>query len=80
MFTFDQHKHSYGHANGILYVDTHDHPDLIAALGTVAMEVLEEVYEPDVIIVPAGGGGLLAGTAVASKHISPETKIYVSTI
>ncbi|XP_043273656.1 L-threonine dehydratase biosynthetic IlvA-like [Venturia canescens] len=69
---------SYSNANGILYVDTHDHPDLIAALGTVVTEILEEVYEPDVIIVPAGGGGLLAGTAVASKHLSPKTKIYVS--
>ena len=61
-------------------MDAYDHPDVIAALGTVAIETLEDVYEPDVIIVPVGGGGILAGVSVAVKKLSPKTKIYVSKI
>ena len=50
---------------------------MIAGQGTMAIEMLEEVPDLDYIIVPIGGGGLLAGVSVAVKHLSPKTKIIV---
>ena len=48
---------------------------VIAGQGTVAMELLQQVAELDVIAVPVGGGGLLAGTAIAVKHINPKIEV-----
>ena len=48
---------------------------VIAGQGTVALEILDSVQNLDVLIVPAGGGGLLAGMAVAAKHVAPTTEI-----
>ncbi|GHD19886.1 serine/threonine dehydratase [Halioglobus japonicus] len=48
---------------------------VIAGQGTVAMELLQQVAELDVIAVPVGGGGLLAGTAIAAKHINPKIEV-----
>ena len=48
---------------------------VMAGQATATMELLDEVKELDVIIVPVGGGGLLSGTALAVKHFSPTTKV-----
>lgn len=55
----------------------YDHPHSIAAAGVIGKEILDRLPETDVILVPVGGGGLLAGVAVTAKHIKPEVLIYV---
>jgi len=49
--------------------------EVIAGQGTVALEMFEEQKDLDAIVVPVGGGGLISGISVASKEISPDTKI-----
>ncbi len=56
-------------SSGTLYVSPYNHPDVIAGAGTVALEMLEDQPDLDALVVPLGGGGLLAGTAlVATEH------------
>jgi len=49
--------------------------DVMAGQGTVALEMLEEVPDLEVLPVPIGGGGLIAGMATAAKHVKPQIKI-----
>jgi threonine dehydratase len=56
---------------GLTLIPPYDHPEIIAGQGTAAMELLEEVLDLDVLIVPLGGGGLLAGTSIVAKHVNP---------
>lgn len=49
----------------------------MAGQGTVGLEILEQVPDVDAVLVPVGGGGLLAGVATAIKHIKPHVLIYV---
>ncbi|VEL08584.1 unnamed protein product [Protopolystoma xenopodis] len=58
----------------------YDHPFILAGQGTVALEVLEQVPNLEAILVPVGGGGLLAGCAVTVRALSPQVKIIVSSI
>ena len=58
-----------------VFIPPFDDEDIIAGQGTVALEMLEDEPDLDAIIVPAGGGGLLAGVAFAVKQISPKTKV-----
>src|SRR5579872_1408108 len=55
---------------GALYVDAYDDPLIIAGQGTVGLEIAEQC-SPDVVMVPVGGGGLLAGIAIAIKERCP---------
>ena len=52
-----------------------DHPDVIAGQGTAALELCEEVGEIDVLVTPLGGGGLLSGSALAVRAMSPGCSI-----
>jgi len=57
-------------ASGTLYISPYNHPDVIAGAGTVALEMLEDKPDLDAIVVPLGGGGLLAGAAlVTTGHV-----------
>lgn len=49
--------------------------DVIAGQGTIALEILENINDIEHIIVPIGGGGLIAGVAIAAKNINPDIKI-----
>ncbi|MCC6426325.1 MAG: threonine ammonia-lyase [Phycisphaerales bacterium] len=60
---------------GQSYIHGFDGPEVIAGQGTIALEILEQVPDPDAIIVPIGGGGLLAGIALAVKTANPRTQI-----
>ena len=63
----------------ILYISfRYDHPDILAGAGTMGLEILEQVKNVDAIIIPVGGGGLIAGVSVAVKKLSPSTLIIVS--
>ncbi|XP_074502992.1 L-threonine ammonia-lyase isoform X2 [Sebastes fasciatus] len=59
--------------NGYLYLEEDESPAYLAGLGTVGMEIYEQVSKLDAVVVPAAGQyGLLAGTAVAIKHLNPQ--------
>jgi threonine dehydratase len=66
---------AYGEEQGLVFVHPFDDPLVIAGQGTVALEMLEAVPDLDVLIVPVGGGGLIAGMAVAAKAIKPDIEI-----
>ena len=61
--------------NGI-FIPPFDHEDIIAGQGTVGLEILEDMPYVDAVLVPAGGGGLLAGVAYAIKKTDPRVKVY----
>lgn len=60
---------------GLTYINGYDHPQIIAGQGTIALEILEQVNDIDAIVVPTGGGGLLAGVAVAVKNLNPKIDV-----
>ncbi len=61
--------------NDLVWVHPYDDPLIIAGQGTIALEMLEEVSGLDVLIVPIGGGGLIAGCAIAARAKKPEIEI-----
>jgi threonine dehydratase len=62
--------------HGLTVIPPYDHPDVIAGQGTAARELIEEVGPLDAIITPLGGGGLLSGTALAARALSPDCLLY----
>lgn len=62
-------------SSGRCFVPPYDHPHVIAGQGTVALELLEDAGELDVLIVPVSGGGLIAGCGVAAKAIRPSIRL-----
>jgi threonine dehydratase len=61
---------------GATMVPPYDHPWTIAGQGTVAKELLEEVPDLDALVVCVGGGGLLAGSSIAARHLRPTIRIF----
>jgi len=67
---------AYAAASGAVWVPPFDHPRIVAGQGTVAWEIGEQVHEPlEVVLVPVGGGGLIAGVAVWFRHRFPGVRI-----
>ncbi len=62
-------------ARDLVWVHPYDDPHIIAGQGTVALEMLEEVSDLDVLIIPIGGGGLIAGCATAARAKKPSIEI-----
>lgn len=60
---------------GYVFVHPFDDIDVLEGQGTIALEILEEMPDAEVIIVPIGGGGLISGIAAAAKMIKPDIKI-----
>lgn len=60
---------------GASFLHPFDDPEVIAGQGTIGLEILRDLPMVDVIITPAGGGGLLAGVAACVKQINPRVKI-----
>ena len=56
-----------------------DHPDILAGQGTMGLEILDQVPDLDACVIPVGGGGLIAGVAVALKTMKPNVQIIVIT-
>ncbi len=60
---------------GLTYVHGFDDPDIIAGQGTLGLEILKQVPDVDAIVCPIGGGGLIAGVALAVKAVRPRVKV-----
>jgi threo-3-hydroxy-L-aspartate ammonia-lyase len=60
---------------GLTLIPPYDYPYVIAGQGTAAKELIEEVGELDLLLVCCGGGGLLSGSAISAKSLSPNCKI-----
>ena len=65
-------------AQGATLVHPYDDPRVIAGQGTAALELLEDCPDLDAITAPVGGGGLMAGTAVAARHLAPSIRIVAT--
>jgi threo-3-hydroxy-L-aspartate ammonia-lyase len=61
---------------GLTVIPPYDHPDVLAGQGTAARELFEEVGPLDVLLVPLGGGGLLSGSALSTRALAPDCKLY----
>ena len=61
--------------DGLTFIHPFDDPVVAAGQGTVALEMLEDDPDLDVIVVPIGGGGLIAGMAVAAKSVKPQVQV-----
>ncbi|MGW1215074.1 pyridoxal-phosphate dependent enzyme [Streptomyces sp. NPDC002499] len=60
---------------GLALIPPYEHPHVMAGQGTAALELLEETGELDALIVPVGGGGLIAGSATAAKGLHPGIRV-----
>ncbi|TIO10801.1 hydroxyectoine utilization dehydratase EutB [Mesorhizobium sp.] len=60
---------------GLVMLPPFDHPDIIAGQGTLGLEIIEQIADAALVLVPLSGGGLAAGVAAAVKGVSPSTKI-----
>ena len=61
---------------GAKFLHPYNDPEVIAGQGTLALEILGDLPTADIIIVPAGGGGLLAGMSLAAHLLNPRVKVY----
>jgi threonine dehydratase len=59
----------------LTYIHGFDDPDIIAGQGTMGLEMLEDVPDLDAVIVPVGGGGLIAGVGLAIKSMRPQVRV-----
>lgn len=76
--TFDECKEEcmkIAEERGMTFLHPYDDPYVIAGQGTIGLEILEDLYDVDTVIVPIGGGGIIAGIATAIKSFNPNVKI-----
>jgi threonine dehydratase len=73
----DAHKAAEGYRSetGATFIHAYDDPRTVAGQGTIGLEILEDLPNVDAILVPVGGGGMIAGIAIGVKGKSPQTKI-----
>ncbi|HEX7639557.1 MAG TPA: threo-3-hydroxy-L-aspartate ammonia-lyase [Burkholderiaceae bacterium] len=62
--------------HGLTLIPPYDHPDVLTGQGTAARELFEEVGPLDALFVPLGGGGLLSGTALSTRALSPDCRLF----
>ncbi len=79
---YDKHKitrealaRQIAHDRGLTIIPPYDHPDVISGQGTTTLELFKETGALDVLLVCCGGGGLLSGSAVASKALMPACQV-----
>jgi len=67
--------HEIAQEKGLAYIDGYDDPAIIAGQGTAGLEIVAQVPNLDAVIVPVGGGGLLAGVSLAVKTLRPQASV-----
>lgn len=67
--------HRLADADKLTFVHPYDDPRIIAGQGTIALEMLQDAPEIDTIVAPVGGGGMIAGCAVAARGLKPDIKV-----
>lgn len=82
VITYDRYKEdrealgrSVASERGLTLIPPYDHPEIIAGQGTAALEMIEDAGPLDILLVCLGGGGLLAGSALAAKALSPSCRV-----
>ena len=70
-----EHALTLARDGGLVFVSGFDDPDVIAGAGTMGLEILEDVPDVDAVIVPVGGGGLIAGVGTAVKALKPSVRV-----
>jgi threonine dehydratase len=65
----------FAEKNGATYVSAYDDLDVIAGQGTVGLEIMQDAPDADTIVVPVGGGGLIAGLATVAKSLDPTLRV-----
>src|SRR5512137_2214433 len=65
-----------GEERGLTLIPPFEHPHIIAGQGTAALELLTDVPDLDVLIVPIGGGGLISGCSIAAHGLKPDIRIF----
>jgi threonine dehydratase len=70
-----RHAHELAAREGLTFIHPYDDPLVVAGQGTVALEMLEQQPALEALVVPVGGGGLLAGMAAAARSLSPALEI-----
>ena len=71
-----RHAHALAARDGLVFVHPYEDELIIAGQGTVGLEMLEAVPALDVLAVPIGGGGLIAGIATVARALNPKIRIY----
>jgi threonine dehydratase len=66
---------AYADDHGALYISAYDDPVVVAGQGTVGLEVFEDLPDVDTLLVPVGGGGIIAGIALVANAMNPSVKI-----
>jgi threonine dehydratase len=66
---------SFADETGAVFIHPFDHPDIIAGQGTTGLEILQQAPEAATVLVPTGGGGLIAGIAIAVKGLRPDVRV-----
>ncbi len=61
---------------GYTFIHPFNDPDVIAGQGTIGLEILRQLPDVDVVVVPIGGGGLISGVAYTIKQLKPSCKVY----
>lgn len=62
-------------ATGATFIHPYNHPHVIAGQGTAALELMDQAEDLDEILAPVGGGGLISGTAIVAKSLSPSIRV-----
>ena len=70
-----RHAHEIEAREGLTFIHPYDDPAVVAGQGTVALEMLEQAPELDTLVVPIGGGGLIAGMATAARALKPGIEV-----
>ncbi len=71
------HARQLERERGLLFIPPFDDPHIVAGQGTVGLEILDDLPDPDLVIIPCGGGGLCSGVATAVKSRRPQTRIVI---
>ncbi len=69
------HAHHLADTEGLVFIHPYDDEGVMAGQGTMALEMLEDVPDLDVLVIPVGGGGLVAGCVTAAKAINPKIEV-----